>query len=54
MATTLAPSESYSITMRLEIQNKVGMLGKVTTAIVKRAAISGRRSPPRAHRGRER
>ena len=33
MATTLAPSESYSITMRLEIQNKVGMLGKVTTAI---------------------
>src|SRR5512135_1409085 len=33
MTTTLAPSESYSITMRLEIQNKVGMLGKVTTAI---------------------
>ena len=33
MATTLSPSESYSITMRLEIQNKVGMLGKVTTAI---------------------
>ena len=33
MATTFAPSESYSITMRLEIQNKVGMLGKVTTAI---------------------
>jgi malate dehydrogenase (oxaloacetate-decarboxylating) len=33
MATTLAPSESYSITMRLEIQNRVGMLGKVTTAI---------------------
>jgi malate dehydrogenase (oxaloacetate-decarboxylating) len=33
MATTLAPSESYSITMRLEIQNKVGMLGKVTTSI---------------------
>ncbi len=30
---TLSPSESYSITMRLEIQNKVGMLGKVTTAI---------------------
>jgi malate dehydrogenase (oxaloacetate-decarboxylating) len=29
----LAPSESYSITMRLEIQNKVGMLGQVTTAI---------------------
>ena len=27
------PSESYSITMRLEILNKVGMLGKVTTAI---------------------
>jgi len=33
MATTLSPSESYSITMRLEIQNKVGMLGKVATAI---------------------
>ncbi|MBI5904631.1 MAG: NAD-dependent malic enzyme, partial [Deltaproteobacteria bacterium] len=33
MATTLSPSESYSITMRLEIQNRVGMLGKVTTAI---------------------
>jgi malate dehydrogenase (oxaloacetate-decarboxylating) len=33
MPTTLSPSESYSITMRLEIQNKVGMLGKVTTAI---------------------
>ena len=33
MAMTLSPSESYSITMRLEIQNKVGMLGKVTTAI---------------------
>ncbi|TRZ97829.1 MAG: NAD-dependent malic enzyme [Deltaproteobacteria bacterium] len=29
----LAPSESYSITMRLEIQNTVGMLGQVTTAI---------------------
>ncbi len=29
----LSPSESYSITMRVEIQNKVGMLGKVTTAI---------------------
>ncbi|MBI5419767.1 MAG: NAD-dependent malic enzyme, partial [Deltaproteobacteria bacterium] len=27
------PSESYSITMRVEIQNRVGMLGKVTTAI---------------------
>jgi malate dehydrogenase (oxaloacetate-decarboxylating) len=33
MAPMLAPSESYSITMRLEIQNKVGMLGLVTTAI---------------------
>jgi malate dehydrogenase (oxaloacetate-decarboxylating) len=33
MAPTLSPSESYSITMRLEIQNKVGMLGEVTTAI---------------------
>src|SRR5512134_1626221 len=33
MPTLLSPSESYSITMRLEIQNKVGMLGKVTTAV---------------------
>ena len=33
MPAHLLPSESYSITMRLEIQNKVGMLGKVTTAI---------------------
>ena len=33
MAVSLSPSESYSITMRVEIQNKVGMLGKVTTAI---------------------
>jgi len=33
MAPTLSPSESYSITMRLEIANKVGMLGEVTTAI---------------------
>ncbi len=33
MATVLSPSESYSITMRVEIQNKPGMLGKVTTAI---------------------
>jgi malate dehydrogenase (oxaloacetate-decarboxylating) len=33
MAPTLSPSESYSITMRLEITNKVGMLGEVTTAI---------------------
>ncbi|MBM2828123.1 MAG: NAD-dependent malic enzyme, partial [Actinobacteria bacterium] len=32
MATILSPSESYSITMRVEIQNKPGMLGKVTTA----------------------
>src|SRR5512146_3467560 len=31
--TLVKPSESYSITMRVEIQNKVGMLGKVTTAI---------------------
>jgi malate dehydrogenase (oxaloacetate-decarboxylating) len=27
------PSASYSITMRVEIQNRVGMLGKVTSAI---------------------
>jgi malate dehydrogenase (oxaloacetate-decarboxylating) len=33
MATILSPSESYSITMRIEIQNRPGMLGKVTTAI---------------------
>ena len=33
MAVLTRPNESYSITMRLEIQNKVGMLGKVTTAI---------------------
>ncbi len=29
------PSASYSITMRVEIQNQVGMLGKVTSAIGK-------------------
>jgi malate dehydrogenase (oxaloacetate-decarboxylating) len=33
MATILSPSESYSITVRVEIHNKPGMLGKVTTAI---------------------
>jgi malate dehydrogenase (oxaloacetate-decarboxylating) len=33
MTPTLTPSECYSITMRLEIPNKVGMLGAVTTAI---------------------
>ena len=33
MATMFSPSESYSITIRAEIQNKPGMLGKVTTAI---------------------
>ena len=27
------PSASYSITMRLEIQNRLGMLGKVASAI---------------------
>ena len=27
------PSESYSITMHVEIENKPGMLGKMTTAI---------------------
>ncbi|MBI5577144.1 MAG: ACT domain-containing protein, partial [Deltaproteobacteria bacterium] len=32
-AIKVTPSESYSITMRVEIQNKPGMLGKVTTAI---------------------
>jgi malate dehydrogenase (oxaloacetate-decarboxylating) len=33
MASILSPSESYSITMRVDIQNRPGMLGKVTTAI---------------------
>ncbi|MBP2673893.1 MAG: NAD-dependent malic enzyme [Deltaproteobacteria bacterium] len=33
MTPMLTPSESYSITMRLEIPNRVGMLGTVTTAI---------------------
>jgi len=43
---TLSPSESYSITMRLEIQNKVGMLGKVTTAIGTAGGTSGRSTSP--------
>src|SRR2546428_13264983 len=30
-----APSASYSVTVRLEIDNKPGMLGKVTSAIGK-------------------
>jgi malate dehydrogenase (oxaloacetate-decarboxylating) len=33
--TTAAPSASYSLTVRLEIQNRPGMLGKVTSAIGK-------------------
>jgi len=33
MAVLTKPNESYSITMRVEIENKPGMLGKVTTAI---------------------
>ena len=33
MAVLTKPNESYSITMRVEIDNKPGMLGKVTTAI---------------------
>jgi malate dehydrogenase (oxaloacetate-decarboxylating) len=33
MTPTLTPSECYSITMRVEIPNRVGMLGSVTTAI---------------------
>src|SRR6185503_15291147 len=33
--TTAAPSASYSFTVRLEIRNKPGMLGKVTSAIGK-------------------
>ena len=30
-----APSASYSLTVRLEIQNRPGMLGRVTSAIGK-------------------
>jgi malate dehydrogenase (oxaloacetate-decarboxylating) len=33
MPAVLLPSESYSITMRVEIQNRLGMLGRVTTTI---------------------
>jgi malate dehydrogenase (oxaloacetate-decarboxylating) len=33
MPAILSPSESYSITMRVEILNKPGMLGKLTTTI---------------------
>jgi len=33
MPANLLPSESYSITIRVEIQNRPGMLGKITTAI---------------------
>ncbi|RMG58465.1 MAG: NAD-dependent malic enzyme [Deltaproteobacteria bacterium] len=33
MAESLTPSESYSFIMRVEIENKVGMLGRVTTVI---------------------
>jgi malate dehydrogenase (oxaloacetate-decarboxylating) len=33
--TTAVPSASYSLTVRLEIENKPGMLGKVTSAIGK-------------------
>ena len=33
MPAILSPSESYSITMRVDIQNKPGMLGKLTTTI---------------------
>jgi malate dehydrogenase (oxaloacetate-decarboxylating) len=33
MPATLLPTESYSITIRVEIQSKPGMLGKVTTSI---------------------
>jgi malate dehydrogenase (oxaloacetate-decarboxylating) len=33
MPVILSPAESYSILMRVEIQNKVGMLGKVASAI---------------------
>src|SRR5512138_3122610 len=33
MGVLATPSDSYSITMRVEIQNKPGMLGKIATAI---------------------
>jgi malate dehydrogenase (oxaloacetate-decarboxylating) len=33
MPAILSPSESYSITMRVDIQNRPGMLGKLTTTI---------------------
>jgi hypothetical protein len=33
MSVILSPGESYSILMRVEIRNKVGMLGKVASAI---------------------
>lgn len=33
MTTQISPSPGYSITLRLEIQNRIGMLGKVTSAI---------------------
>jgi malate dehydrogenase (oxaloacetate-decarboxylating) len=33
MPAILSPSESYSITMRVDIQNQPGMLGKLTTTI---------------------
>src|SRR4029453_15512097 len=39
--TTTVPSASYSFTVRLEIQNKPGMLGKVTSAIGKAGADIG-------------
>ena len=33
MPATLSPRESCSITLRVDIQNKPGMLGKLTTTI---------------------
>src|SRR5437899_11293991 len=36
-----APSASYSVTVRLEIENKPGMLGKVTSAIGKASGDIG-------------
>jgi malate dehydrogenase (oxaloacetate-decarboxylating) len=39
--TTSVPSASYSLTVRLEIENKPGMLGKVTSAIGKASGDIG-------------
>jgi hypothetical protein len=43
----VAPSASYSFTARLEIQNKPGMLGRVTSVIGK----AGAGAPGHHHQG---